>query len=210
MEITCPLGDAILTIEIDDCPFEFSQVQGLALQRQFDDTGARNSFTFAEIKVKANWDTKADATDSTRIQYTPLINNPQFTPGDVVTEGSGNEVPDGIARNVGIAPTLFTAEFIDQHSHTARAMKGYKAEKLQIYLFNLNGDIGCAADDDQTPTICYGLPIRSWNVKPRHIRGFGATDKHDLSFALPGDWDDYFIAVTPTDFDPRQLLNDPT
>jgi hypothetical protein len=203
----CPVSSTLPDIVDNDCPNMSGQVQMLAFQRINSASGVLNSFVILtnSIKTKASWTAKKTAADSTKIVISPYINAPTFEPGAAKTFGSGNEILNAIPMVVGKDPTKFTSKLLNRDAAVVSALKSMQCEELGVYLFNEAGQIGCIVDNTTTPTLHKPVPIHSLFVGDKKIGGIEAPDENEMSFSLVPNWDNNFVWVKPTDFDPRNL-----
>lgn len=194
----CPRGASIENVPISDCPENFGQVQKLVLQRVFESAGVKNSI--ADPTLLASWTPLLAAVDSTKVVQTPFIAAPVSEAGAEKTYGGGNETPNGIPIVIGSEPSTFTANILRAKQTTIKALKTYMGDYVGVYLVNEFGQIGCLADDPETPTAYLPIPIDSLFVGDKKLGGFDELDMNMIKFMLRPNITDNFVVVTPTDF----------
>lgn len=212
IKIICPLPAEIQDITQGSCLEDFGQIQKLAFQRQYAGT-SRNGFIIGTnpITTKANWDAFLAASDSTKIQVTPFVENPTQTAGGARTTGGGNATVGGINKKIGreVTTNEFTLNAYNQG--VIAELKKYEQETgLGVYLFNEHGQIGCIVDDRATPLNHRPIPIppRTFFVGDKAIGGLEAEDMNMLMFEFYANWADNFVIVDPVDFNPlTDLVN---
>ncbi len=202
----CPAATALPNIPNFTCAESFGQIQKVAFQRLYKNTGGKNSFTTAAgIELKASWTPLLSAEDDTKIVVSPYIQAPTAEAGAVRTFGGGNETLGGIEENIGREPTPFTGVMRKIPQKIIKAMKELQCESdtlnLGIYLFDENGAIG-ALQDPETATTYYPIPIRSLFIGDKTLGGFEAPDSNAIQWSFLPNWSDDLVIVTPTDFNP--------
>ena len=208
--VTCPLDDEIVTIVLDDCPSDIGQIQRILFQRVFSAPGTRNTMTFANASVEGTWDTLFAASDSTKVQISPLIAAPNTEPGEAIEYGSGNEVPDGIPVVVGREYTGFDAQLLRQHAKTIGSLKGLEGEtKLGVYLVSEHGYIWGETTNATTPADFMPIPIVGFFVGDRKIGGFQEPDRNQIKWKFPPNWSDRIVPAIPSGFDPLSDFTNP-
>lgn len=213
IKITCPLASEIQDITLFDCFEDFGQIQKAALQRVYSTGTTKNSIAYSnttDIFDLASWTALIAATDGTKVQVTPEIENPTFAAGAARTTGGGNATLGGINKKIGIEVTTgeFTLNAYTQN--TIAEMKLYMQERaLGIWYFNEHGQIGCLVDDITTPTQCYPIPIaqRTFFVGDKMFGGLEAEDNNMMMLEHMANWSDKFAIITPTAYNPLDLTN---
>lgn len=207
IKIVCPPALEIQDITIPTCFEDFGQIQRASFQRIYSAVGVKNTFVTAtnDIKLKASWDAFIAAADSTKIQVTPDLENPTYEPGAARTTGGGNATLGGINKKIGTEVT--TGEFYlnAYKQSTIAQMKAYMQERnIGIYYFNEHGQIGCIADDPESPTEFYPIPIapRTLFIGDKRFGGLEEEDRNMLMLEHFANWSDKFVIVNPTDFNP--------
>lgn len=205
----CPGPSALTDIPDQICGIDWKQIRKIALQRQLDDSGTRNGFTVAteDPSLIASWTPYLTALDSTKIVVTPVIGNPQFSPGEARTFGDGNEVPGGVPVVVGADGTEFTSVMYSLVQAIEYAMKQLECETLQAYFINEDGAIFGDASPQLTQSVVSPTTWHGFLIEPntsffgdRAIGGFEAPDSNAFNFSLSPGWSSSWYRYTPTDF----------
>lgn len=206
-KIICPPALEIADLPAITCFEDFGQIQGLAFQRQFASAGVKNSFVTAtnSALVKASWDAFIAAADSTKVQVTPLVENPTNAAGAARTSGGGNAKVGGINKNIGVEASTFEFTLNAYDQGIIKALKTYMQEpSLGVFLFNEHGQIGCIVDDRDTPTAYLPIPIapRTFFVGDKTFAGLEEEDFNMMMWSMLANWSDNFVVINPTDFNP--------
>lgn len=205
---TCPLGSAIGSVTLDECPEVVGQIQKLVFQRRLN-SGVLNSFTIASANpnLLASWTPKLAATDDTKVVQTPFLNTPEMEPGAARPWGGGNQTRGGVEIIVGREPTVFRCSFINTSQKSIKDLKTFFCEDMVVYFIDEFGRIIGKSNDIDSPTIFYGLPVATFSlfVGDKKFGGFEEPDMNLLEFKLYPNWSDNLHLVTPTNFD---ALND--
>lgn len=193
-------------IPVSNCPESFGQIQKVAFQRLYKNTGGKNSFTTdAGIKKKASWMSLLSASDDSKIVISPYIQAPTAEAGAPRTFGGGNETLDGVEEIVGREPTLFTGVMRKLPQKIIKALKELQCESwgdnLGVYLFGENGAIG-AIQDPVTAAMYYPIPIRSLFIGDKTLGGYETPDSNNIQWAFLPNWSDDLAIVAPEDFNP--------
>lgn len=200
----CPPANALPLIPGVNCGEEFGQTQKVAFQRIKDSAGVFNEFTTPNtIDLLASWVTRISASNGTRIVLSPYVQAPLTEPGEAITFGSGNEVPDGIPINVGTNPTSFTGVLRSIPQSVIAVMKELACEaaygNLGVFLFDNRGQI--KALKGSTSNSYRPIPIRSFFISDLALGGQETPDGNNISWTfLPG-WSDKTANVI-AQFDP--------
>lgn len=202
----CPAGTALPDIPVSNCPESFGQIQKVAFQRLYKNTGEKNSFTTtAGIGKKASWTPLLSADDDTKIVISPYIQAPTAEAGAARTFGGGNETLGGVEEIVGREPTPFTGVMRKLPQKIIKALKELQCESwgdnLGVYLFDENGAIG-AIQDAKTATTHYPIPIRSLFIGDKTLGGYKASDSNNIQWAFLPNWSDDLAIIVPEDFNP--------
>lgn len=218
MICSCPASSALATIPVVQCSENFGQIQKIAFQRLALADGTKNSFaatgtgtTTPTITLKASWTPLISASNNTsaKIVLSPFINNPTSEPGAARTFGGGNESLGGIEEILGAEPTAFSAVLRRMPQDVIKAMKGLMCEaaagNLGVFLFNENGQIE-AIQDTAEPNTYYPIPIRSLFISDKGHGGLENPDTNNISFSFAPNYSDNLKIVTPTDFNPLDLV----
>lgn len=193
-------------IPVSNCPESFGQIQKVAFQRLYKNTGEKNSFkTNAGIEKKASWTPLLSANDDTKIVISPYIQAPTAEAGAARTFGGGNETLGGVEEIVGREPTPFTGVMRKLPQKIIKALKELQCESwgdnLGVYLFDENGAIG-AIQDAKTATTHYPIPIRSLFIGDKTLGGYEAPDGNNIQWAFLPNWSDDLAIIVPEDFNP--------
>jgi hypothetical protein len=207
---TCPLGNAIATIAIENCPENVGQIQKILFQRRYSSGTTLNEFTIAtgDPAEVANWTDLLTATDGTKVTVSPYLSQPETEPGAPVTYGGGNATIGGIEVIVGRDPTTFTGMFLNTSQKSIKDMKALECEAngneatLAVYFVDEFGQIIGISDDIDNPTKVRPIPIRSLFVGDKNFGGFEEPDTNMIQFSLLPNWSDDLYIVSPDDFDP--------
>lgn len=205
--IVCPPTSEIQDIDAQSCLEDFGQMQKAAFQRQYSAPGTKNAFVTASnsILVKASWDAFIAASDATKLQVTPYIENPVTEAGGSRTVGGGNATLGGTNKVIGSEATQNDYYLNAYNQGIIEQLKKYMQEfSLGVYLFNEHGQIGCLVDDRTTPTTYYPIPIapRTFFVGDKKLSGLEEEDRNMLSWQYLANWSDKFVILNPTDFNP--------
>lgn len=209
----CP-ATALPNIPNFTCAESFGQIQKVAFQRLYKNTGEKNSFTTADgIGEKMSWTPLLSAGDNTKIVISPYIQAPTAEAGAPRTFGGGNETLGGIEEIIGREPTPFTAVMRKMPQSLIKALKDLQCESdsqnLGVYLFDENGAIG-ALQDTKTGTMCYPIPIRSLFIGDKTLGGFEAHDSNAIQWTFLPNWSDDLVIIVPKDFNPLTDLKNAT
>lgn len=209
----CPAA-ALPNIPNFTCAESFGQIQKVAFQKLYKDTGEKNSFTTpGGIGKEASWTPLLSADDDTKIVVSPYIQAPTAEAGAPRTFGGGNETLGGIEEIIGREPTTFTAVMRRMPQSLIKALKGLQCESdsqnLGVYLFDENGAIG-ALKDPKTTTTHYPIPIRSLFIGDKTLGGLEAPDSNAIQWAFLPNWSDDLTIIAPEDFNPLTDLKNAT
>ena len=193
-------------IPVSNCPESFGQIQKVAFQRLYKNTGGKNSFTTTEdIGKKASWTPLLSANDDTKIVISPYIQAPTAEAGAARTFGGGNETLGGVEEIMGREPTPFTGVMRKLPQKIIKALKELQCESwgdnLGVYLFDENGAIG-AIQDAKTATTHYPIPIRSLFIGDKTLGGYEAPDSNNIQWVFLPNWSDDLAIIVPEDFNP--------
>lgn len=193
------------TIPVANCPETFGQIQKVAFQRLYDDSGAKNQFkTAAAITKLASWTTLLAAANSTKVVVSPYIQAPTAEGGAARTFGGGNDTLGGVEEIIGREPTAFTGAIRKVPQAIIKVLKELQceswADNLGVYLFDENGAIGAlkgATDGDYFP-----IPIRALFIGDKTLGGLDAPDSNAIQWSFLPNWSDNLVIVAPEDFNP--------
>lgn len=206
MLCNCPQSAAIETIPVVDCIERFGEIQKVILQRTKNGT-VTNEIVIAtdDPALLATWNTLKSAVDSTKVQATPFINEfegEESDPREASSVGIG-----GIAAVLGDDFTPAQGYFHDVPQKVIKKIRKYNCETgLSVFLVNEHGQIGCLADDNETPLKIKGIPVRSFFVSSKSFGGRNDVDKNKIMWKYLPNYSDEFYIVNPTDFDPLSDL----
>lgn len=193
-------------IPVSNCPESFGQIQKVAFQRLYRNSGEKNSFKGDEgIEKKTSWTPLLVANDDTKIVISPYIQAPTAEAGAARTFGGGNETLGGVEEIVGREPTPFTGVMRKLPQKIIKALKELQCESwgdnLGVYLFDENGAIG-AIQDAKIATIHYPIPIRSLFIGDKTLGGYEAPDSNNIQWAFLPNWSDDLAIIVPENFNP--------
>ena len=194
---TCPGAAALGNIDANLCPEDIGQIQKIIFQRLKTDAGALNEFA-AEPLLKAAWTTLLTALDSTKVIVSPYVSKPEINAGAAITQGSGNEVLNGIPMVVGEEPTPATFVLYGATSTTMNGLKALRCENnnLGCYFVNAAGQIIM----QKVGSKFRPFPINGYFAGSKKIGGHQAKDENMLSFYLNPGYSDTLYVMSPTDF----------
>jgi len=195
----CPLGAALPDVPINDCIEDFGQLQKIVLQRIYSSGTTKN--TIADPTLEASWTALLAASNGTKVVQSPYLANPDSEPGAARTYGGGNATPGGVEITIGREPTSVTAEILRSPQDTIKALKELSCENIGVWLIDEHGRIGCLADDVDTPTTYYPIPVQNFFVGDKALKGLEEPDRNAISWKFFPNWSDYFKILTPSDFD---------
>lgn len=200
--LTCPSPAELTDVPVVACPFDPGQIQKIGFQQLYDSAGDLNSITSTDIVTLAAWTDLLEATDETKVQFTPLIGNFVTAPAEPNRAGEGNETPDGTGIITSLGQTPATWELIQPHPSITKALRTYFSygNNLGVYLVNQHGKIVCKVDDPTTPTVCYPIPIRAFFINDAGGNGFDTYFKCLAGFTFTAGWSDNIAMFTPSDF----------
>jgi hypothetical protein len=204
--VNCPQGAAINDVSIVRCPESIGQVQKVTFQRVYSTGSTKNKFivTSANPNLLASWTPLLAAADGTKVVQTPYIQAPVTEPGAAREFGGGNETLGGIPIIIGREATTFTGNVLLTSQATIAELKTYQQEALNgglgVFLNDEYGRVIGIADDVDTPTEIYPIPIASLFVGDKMLGGLEGADLNAISWRFPPNWSDKLVIVTPTDF----------
>lgn len=203
----CTEGSVVLpSIENFTCGQSFGQIQKIAFQRLYDDSGNRNKFVGGTgsstnpINKKASWAAFIAETDETKISVTPFVEAPTQEGGDPITYGGGNDTLGGAEQITGSDATTITFALRKYPQSVIKELKKLICmENLGVYLFSQDGQIEAQkiADNTYAP-----LPIRSFFVGDKIHGGLEEPDSNTMQFAFLPNYSDDLEIITPDDFNP--------
>lgn len=199
--INCPNSASINDVPLNECYETLGQVQKVVFQRLYSGT-TRNAISAGAtpITTLAAWTPLLAAADSTKVVQSPYIQAPETEPGAAINYGGGNETLGGIEITVGTEPTAFTGNILRSTQDTIKALKAYMGENLGVYLIDEHGRIACIADDYDTPTEYYPIPIRNLFIGDKKLGGLEGVDLNEIMWKFFPNWSDDLQITVPTDF----------
>ncbi len=204
----CPKSAAIPDITVDECKDNVGQVQKAILQR-INSTGTTKN-TIADPTLLASWTPLLAAADGTKVVQTPYLYAPATEPGAAITYGGGNETLGGVEEILGAEATAFTANILRKKQYIIKELKKYMCENVGVWLVNENGKIWAIADDPETPTTYYPIPISALFVGDKSIGGRENPDINIIQWKFFENWSDDLVEITPADFNALTDLATPT
>ena len=208
MICNCPPDAAISTIPVDECLERLGQIQKFGIQR-LKNGSVLNEIVIATTNpnVLGTWTDLKSATDSTKVQFSPYIENVENEVGEPRTFGGGNQTIGGIEKIVGRNPSNLTGAFYDLKQAIVKELKKYECEKeLAVFLITENGLIVGITDNPATPTKFSGIPIRSFFVSDKKLGGLEESDANNFQWSFLPNWSDNLHIVTPADFNALSAL----
>jgi len=202
--IICPLESEITDIPVEACPEQMGQIQKIVFMRRESAVGTLNKMVVssADPTLLASWTTILTATDSTKVQVTPLIHNPEFDPGEPITDGGGNATAGGIEIVTGQEDSTFTYEFIRVKQTVIAALKGYNGEDMAVYFIDEHGHIWGLSDVPGGTMLNFlPIPVRAQFFSDKKPGGLEEADRNFCRLSLLPNWSDDLVPVVPADFD---------
>lgn len=203
----CPAGAHLADLKIADCKESLGQIQKVIIQRIYKSTGVKNDIDAAKLKAKTDIAALASAADGTKIIISPYIQSPNTEPGEARTFGGGNQTLGGIEIVIGREPTTFNGTIYQESQATIKTMKKYSCENIGVYLIDENGNIGCLADDPETPTKFMPIPVGKFFVGDKKLGGFEEPDSNAIQWNFFPNWSDNLVIVKATELDYNPLTD---
>lgn len=154
LNCACPPATAIGDIADDTCRTGFGPEHRFIFQRLNSAVGVPNTMTAANSLLEATWTTLHSASDGTKAQSAPLVDNPVSDGGARVTYGGGDTTRDRIALTIGADPTTRTYDLLNVSQSVITELKAFACDaesgNLGVYFVNASGQIQAdliAADD---------------------------------------------------------------
>lgn len=210
MKCTCPDNSALQVVKHSKCGEDFGQSQYVIFQKLFNGS-TRNHLTVGSDGAVAESviTTGLAATDDTRLVVSPLLYNPDTTPGDAKTWGGGNQTPDGATFFMDTDGTTFTAELRKAEQGAVKSMKSLtchaEAQNLGCYMLDNNGVLK-AGEKSSDGTKVYAIPVKDLFVGDLAMKGLDEPDYNQFTMSFPGNWSDNSVNVGC--ITPAQLLAD--
>jgi len=198
----CPLGTAIPTIPVDQCPTGFGQIQKVIFQRQFKSPGVKNFIhsDFIQITDKAAWTPFLTAADGSKMIISPYLHAPTTEPGAARTFGGGNETLGGIPIVLGREATAFTGFIRQIKQIRLKLWKQLECEEMAVWLIDENGNIGGINPDEND--LFFPIPIRSLFFGDLTLGGFEGVDSNGVQWSFLPNWSDELSVIIPSNFNP--------
>lgn len=172
----------------------------LLLQKVYSAGVTKNSFVVstADPTVLASWTAKLIASDNTKITKTPKIHSFSDEAGEARKFGGPGVTAGGTSFTLGENPSNFSAMFYQERQSVIEDLKKYmKYKDLGIWMIDEHGTIGCLADDVDTPTIYYPIPIEAFFVGPKKFGGYEEADGNAVSWEIGNNILDKFTIIKP-------------
>jgi len=204
--IDCPQGAEISDVDISRCPESVGQVQKAVFQRLNSAAGVKNKFVIAvdDPNVIASWTPKLAASDGTKVVQTPYIQAPVTEAGAAREFGGGNETLGGVPIVIGREATAFTGNMLFVSQATIAELKTYQGEAiaggLGVFLCDEHGRVIGVADDVDTPTEVYPIPVAGLFVGDKTLGGLEGADMNMISWKFLPNWSDKLVIIKPADF----------
>lgn len=186
----------------DNC-LQIGEVQKLLFQRTYSTGTTKNSFTIssANPELAATWATPLAASDGTKVVAPPFkIDSPTFEAGEVYEDGGAGETAGGIPKFVGFGPGKFMFQLSYKASKTILEMRQLYGETLSVFFVNRFGKIIGETDDNASPGVFRGIPIKELKVGGRQGDTINTRGFNQCEFYLEDGWDNYLHEVSPSDF----------
>jgi len=202
----CPLGAALPTIPVSDCPQDFGQIQKVIFQRMYNGT-TLNTISGTTAGTLATWQTNLTASDGKKMIVSPYIQAPTTEAGDPITFGGGNDTVDGIEEIVGTNPTTFSGVIRKSTQDVIKELKKLGCENIGVYLIDQHGRIGAIKTTSGTPatTTWSPIPLRSFFVGDKTFGGLNEPDGNVIQWSFVPNWSDNFDILVPN-FNPLTEL----
>lgn len=190
--VNCPVSATMTSIvtALDNCPNEFAQIQKLIFWRQGTHLNAVASAISATV-----WTAHLAATGDAKALVSPLLTC-VIPPSEVRETGSGNEVINGIPRNIGSNPVKAEGVIWETDQSVITALKAIKDEYLEVLFVNESGQLGYRLNG---VTVC-GFKIKSLWISDMATGSFADGTKNTYSFYLEPNWSDAFRVTAATSF----------
>lgn len=190
--VTCPVVATMASVvtSITGCPNEFGQIQKLIFWRR----GEALTAVASAINSTA-WTSRLAATGDTKALVSPMCTC-IIPPSEVREAGSGNEVVNGIPRNIGSNAVKVEGRIWENDQDTIAALKAIKDEYLDVMFVNESGQLGYRLNGSTV----MGFKIHSLWISDMATGSFADGTYNLLSFYLEPNWSDDFRVSTATTF----------
>ena len=129
MLCACPPAASIVDIPVDVCIENIGQIQKFGLQRR--KTGSAYNWidiTSTNPNLLATWTALKTSADSTKVQFSPFIQEPTSEAGEAIEFGGGNQTVSGIPIIVGRNASTFSAAFLRVKQTIIKEIKKFECE----------------------------------------------------------------------------------
>lgn len=195
----CPGTAYVPTIQMENCPFDFEQIQmiifgtaGVAL------TGTSN----AGLDALSTWTAQKALTTNAKLTGL-LIAAPELVAGDENIYGeNSNDTPDGAGVKLGEYSSSFNGNILQQSPAVIRVVRELECRKdLGAFFVNGGGRIfgrgSSSAEGALTATgTIYPIPVTRFSVKSPSGAGVDNPTLNAFSLRLPARWEEYLAWVT--------------
>ena len=194
MARNCPLSDSLETVKAITCLEDFGDFKGFIVQRTYNDAGALNTITAADILTLAAWNLLKAATNYDKIQLLPEIHQGAYTSGEKRTEDLGR-----IIKTLGVSRSSFEGVFVSTPQSVIESIDSYCNEpNLSIYVVNEYNQIGALVDDHSNIATYRGIPVEdTFFVADKGFGLYAASDKNGVSWSVAAKTTLKFAVVTP-------------
>lgn len=199
----CPESAIVSDLVQPDCFENFGTLSKLIFTSVDDGAGTRNEFIIASENplLKATWTAREVAVDYQKVQYSPLLENSEWSGGEKREYGGGDETLGGIPYALGSEFTGFTSRINAVSQDVIAAMKAYRGKRnIGVILVNDLGQLGGQVDNVTTPTKLYPIPLYQFFVTDKVPGKRSEPDYNMVSGSFLENWSDTFKVFTPTDF----------
>lgn len=195
-------SEALVDIPADVCPESLGQTVMALIQKRKDGASLNQiDITIAnEHLLLATWQGLTAAVDDTKVVKTPEFGAPEMPEVEIRTQGSGNEIPNGIPINLGEGFSSFEAVLYGKKQNIIKALKDLSGD-LAVYLVDHFGRIMAVTDDPDAPTYIRPIPILNFVTTSKQLGGYDAVDMNKIGWSFRPDWSDDTFIFEP-DFNP--------
>ena len=190
--VTCPAVATMGSVytSLTGCPFEIGQIQKLVFWRH------NQSFTaVASANSATVWTAHLAATGNSKLLVSPPATC-IIPPSEAREAGSGNEVINGIPRNLGSNPVKVEGKMWNLGQDTIAALKAIKDEYLDVLFVNESGQLIY----NLSGSTVKGFPIHSLWFSDLAGGSFADGTFNNYSFYLEPNWSDNARITAATSF----------
>ena len=193
----CPQSAEIPTIGAVTCLERFGEIQKVIVQRTYNGA-VLNTIVIGtdDPTLLATWNALKGASDSTKVQITPYINeveNDDPDPREAASVGVG-----GVAAILGDDFSNKTGYFHDIPQSIMKEIRKYNCERgTSVFLVNEHGQIGGIADDNTSATTFRGIPTARFHAGQKIFGGRNDVDKNRITWSYFPDFSDEFYVIDP-------------